>query len=293
MRLALVFLSIVGCDGSNIVNTGGQGEGDPEDSAALTTDTGWPQLSGEDFVYAESSSGELVVHFNDEQELDSQVSYRWAPPETGATALLCDIEGDGLDDVWLLTPDADGLFTVNIYRNEGGTWASSPSASTTSDRTLEGLQVFCADSDGDGLDELYLLKEKNSGLLGIPNVSGSLDWDGMVRGNTSLDPDSDWLPADYNGDGKDELGVFLGTTLSVWSLGGTTIAASSPLYEVATSGADGVVALDANADGLADLGLWNGTSLVVYAGTGTGIDSADKSVFAIGGAGRSFGADVR
>lgn len=292
MRIAILAMAVGGCTGGELLNTTNNGGDGAGDSAAELVDTAWPVASGEDFAYVDGSTGEVRVYFNDEGELENSVGLTWSPPEDASVTLICDADGDGLDDLWLFTA-SDDLFTVNIYGNQGGAWSATPTNTSTSDRSLDGLQFFCADSDADGRDELFIYKDKNGALLGVPNSGGNLDWSGMVWDTTAFDAESDWLPADYDGDGDDELGVYLDTTLSVWALGGNKLAADSALFEVATSGGSGVAALDVNADGLADVGLWNGTSLVVYAGTGSGIDTATKWVFSVGGSGRSFGADVR
>ena len=289
MRIFTLVL-VGGCAGAQVGKIGV-----PTDSTADTAakaDTGWPTTSGEDFAYFNPSKSEISVHYNDEQDIQIAEGASWVLAEVGATPLMCDYDGDGLSDIWLLTETDNKLFTVNIYLNQGGLWSSAPDASSTSDRALDELTAFCGDFDGDGRDDLYLFKTKNGGILGIPNKAG-LDWAKLERSTTHFGADAKFLPADYNADGVDELGVWEGVSLSVYSMTNYTYTATSADWSVATSGASTVLALDYNDDGRADLGMWNGTSLVIYRGTGATIDTSDKVVFAIGGTGTPFGGRFR
>lgn len=279
-------------DGSTTDTLGTQGT-DPPDSGSGPVETGWPIASGEGLALVDSDARTVGLHYNAEQFLSPAADTTWTIPAGNATVLLCDLDGDELDDAWVLTGGSSDL-QIAVYKNQGGTFASSASYTVTPGFTAQNFSYACGDFRGTGRADLFAFKKEVTKLFFYPNTGGALDVSGEVKTATSLSGNTRWIVDDYDGDGRDELGALAGGTLSVYRVsdGGAPDLSSALLSATVASGYD-VTTLDLNADERADLALWNGAAFIVALGDGQSFDQSSPEAFTISGSGEPQGARLR
>lgn len=269
-----------------------QETGDP-DTDTSPVDTGWDLPSGEDLALINEDADTLELHFNTEQNLSPTADKTWTVPGSGGDILLCDFDGDGLDDAWALGESSSGDLTVKIYPNEGGTFSDTATFSDTFGFDAANFTYTCGDLGGSGRADLVAFKPDNTKLFVYPNTGGGFDQDNPVKTSTSFGANTRWLPADYDGDGDDELGALAGGTLKVYQATERAIVTSSPIITISVLDDYEVTVLDLDADDRADLCQYNGAAFLIWPGDGSTFDQASSWVFTISGTGTPRGANLR
>lgn len=268
-----------------------------EDSVPLLDDsgpveTGWPVPTGEDVALIDPDERAVWMFFNDEQQIASTHSAVWSIPESGADVLLCDFDGDGLDDVWLLT-GGSGALRIAVYANEGGEFAREAVYEVTPGFNASNYSYACGDLNGSGKADLFAFKKDVQKGFVYANTGGALDTESPVKTSIPTSSGARFLAADVDGDGRDELGAHWGSSFAAWRVSEGSVQTSSEVAEATIPDGYEVAALDLDADELADLAIWNGAAFVVWPGTGAGFDNTRATAFILEGGGEPAGASLR
>ena len=263
------------------------------DTSDTQADTGWTLPSGEDLALIDEDADQVGMHFNAEQVLSAVADKTWTVPGSGGEILLCDFDGDGLDDAWALGAGDSGDLAIKVYLNEGGRF--SDTAGFTEDFTFAATNFTfgCGDLGGSGRADLIAFKPDNAKLFVYPNTGGGFDQDNPVKTSTSFGAYTRWLVADYDGDGDDELGALSGGALKVYQATERAIATSSPIINTSVLDDYEVTVLDLDGDGLTDLAQYNGAAFLVWPGDGAAFDQSRSWVFTVTGTGSPLGANLR
>ena len=258
-----------------------------------TVDTGWDLPDGEDLAFVNEDADLIGLHFNTDASLSPTPDKTWTVPGSGGQMLLCDFDGDGLDDAWALGENSSGDLTVKVYPNEGGSFADTESFSGSLGFNAVNYTYACGDLGGSGRADLIAFRADNARLFVYVNNGGSFDGDNPVKTNTSFGANTRWLPADYDGDGTDELGALSGGTLKVYRANERVVDTSSPIATGSVLDDYEVTVLDLDHDDRADLVQYNGAALLVWPGTGSSFDQAAGTVFTVVDTGTPVGANLR
>ncbi len=301
--LALALLTFGACSTPTVngpdKHTGAAHTGDTQelvqDSDTLRetgpVETGWPVVSGEDLALVDADAKTLSLIFNEEQQFGAPGA-TWTIPIADATVLLCDFNGDGLDDAWVLNSGTDDL-KIDVYPNTGSGFSSTSSYSVKPGFNAVNYSYACGDTRGTGHADFLAFKNGADKLFLYPNTGTAIDTTNVVKTTVDYDTGATWLVADFDDDDKDELGVLTGGTLEIYRMTDGKPETASPMITVAISGSYGVTTLDLDADDHADIGLWNGSAFVVWPGTGSGFDTANATAFIIDGTGSLVGGNLR
>lgn len=263
------------------------------DTQDTTVETGWTLPDGEDLAMVDDDAEQIGLHYNSEQVLSAAADRTWNVPGSGGDMLLCDFDGDGLDDAWALKAGDGGDLTINVYLNEGGRFSDSVGYSEQFTFAAANYTFGCGDLGGSGRADLIAFKPDNSKLFVYANTGGAFDQDSPVKTTTSFGANTRWLVADYDGDGDDELGALSGGTLKVYQATERAINTSSPLITVSVLDDYQVTVLDLDGDGETDLAQYNGAAFLVWPGDGSSFDQSRSWVFTITGSGKPVGANLR
>jgi hypothetical protein len=157
--------------------------------------------------------------------------------EFGTRAASCDVNGDGIDDVVIGAPDADGPDNLRpaageayIVHGRRGRWTGPLSITEIVDVWLTGAARFhllgrdleCSDLDGDGFGEALLSAPNARGPAGDRQTAGQVHvvWGGpalptyvdlaldpglLIYGRTGDQVGSPPITGDVNGDGRGDL----------------------------------------------------------------------------------------
>lgn len=238
-------------DDSTAPDDTGDSVTDSADSAVLTP-------PGEDFALYQSD-GELKAWFNQAIGFASQADRTQAVGDPGWASFLADFDGDGLDDLWQIEPDTA---TVTVYMNTGaeGGHRSPPDFTITTDfsRTFNWVM---GDWNGDGLDDVGQFNLNTGRMLTWLNTVGTFDADSKMATDLSAAETATLLAGDFDGDGSDDLGLYLDKRVDVYkSVDGVFV--STPILSVELGpGYVGAYAADLDEDGDADLCAWSGSTL--------------------------------
>ncbi len=255
-------------------------------------ETGWPVLSGEDLAMVDADARTVEMRFNTDQELDASPTMTWTIPMGDATVLLCDFDGDGLDDAWVMNT-TEGDLKLSIYRNTSGDFADTATYTVSPGFSAANYSYGCGDLRGTGHADFVAFKKEAQKLSFYPNTGSAIDVEGMVKSEVSVSSNTSWLIDDFDGDGKAELGALSGGTLTVWPMTDGVPQTSSALLTATVPEGYKATTLDLDADSLADLAIWNGAAFVVWPGTGSGFDTSAASAFVIDGNGKPVGGNLR
>ena len=212
---------------------------------------------------------------------------------SGGEILLCDFDGDGLDDAWALGTGDSGDLAIKVYLNEGGRFSDTAGFTDEFTFAATNFTFGCGDLGGSGRADLIAFKPDNAKLFVYPNTGGGFDQDNPVKTSTSFGAYTRWLVADYDGDGDDELGALSGGTLKVYQATERAITTSSPIINTSVLDDYEVTVLDLDADGLTDLAQYNGAAFLVWPGDGATFDQSRSWVFTVTGTGTPLGANLR
>lgn len=277
---------VVEADDSHPTN----GDSSAPDDSTGPVDTAWPIDPGEDLAVVRE--GNLEVHWNERLEIEGAVGLTWSLPGEGTVA-LCDLDGDGLDDVWLASPDGSNI-AITVYRNTGAGFTNTPALSTTAKQDPTAYYFGCGEFSGDGRADVMLWRTDRTRFLLYANSDGAFDFENASgKADTSLDADMQWVVGDFTGDGVDEIAVRESSKLTVVPVTDLNPQMNSPLYTYETQADYKLAALDVNRDGLDDLAQYNGSALVVVPGTGTSFDGASSTIYTITGDGTPLGGNLR
>jgi hypothetical protein len=293
----LVFLC--GCTAPKVAgpDTSG-GTGNP-DSGAQTDDshgpveTGWPVSSGDDVAMVDTTERSVKFHYNTEAMIDPVGDDPWTIPTSNAQVLICDLNADGLDDVWVLSGFGGGNLAINVYKNTGAGIATAPGYSLQPGFSADNFTYACGELSGAGGAELIAYKPDAQKIFIYPNTDGTIETTAVVKPALSGSVSAAWLTGDFDGDGTDELAQAVNGTLTAWHVTDGVPQTSAPLFSVDVADDYGLTTLDYDGDGKDDLGLWSGSALIVWPRTSDGFDTAHATAFTLEGSGVPLGADVR
>lgn len=199
-----------------------------------------------------------------------------------ANTVVGDFNGDGRDDV--LVQNGNDLA---IYRASGGpnrldeVWVAnnrvpSAPASTYFWTLAAGDRFFVADWNGDGKDDVYVLNTTSWGTrwLGLLRSNGTgletlIHYGGTIPGYGNLGANDQLFVADFDGDNKDDLYLFTGSSWSTKYMGLLRSTGSAIVGVTRYDGAipgwvmaanDKYYVADFNGDNKDDLYVFNGTN---------------------------------
>lgn len=281
--MLMLFLA---CSGKTPGDDGTSSDSGSSDSGEVI-DTS-PVLAGEDFALF-TSGAELEVWFNDNYDLpeDSEASFPLG--EQGDWTALGDFDGDGFDDFWQIE---DSAAKVRIYMNGGGTFEAEPSFEPTSG-VGQKRPAIAGDFDGDGRADMMLLNTTSGRALTFLNNTGGFDTDNKIAEYTELGEVGDFVAADMDGDGTDDLVQLAGSDIRIWKVNEGIIDESAMLMELNIPGAVQAFGIDLDDDGVAELGTWSGSTLNVYANDGSSIDTSNSKEFFLNTSGFALTGNVR
>lgn len=297
MRVACLLIVLSACE-STVQGPGTSGDTDTASDTSATQDshsaesveTGWPQVSGEDFAVIDAQAKELRVYWNDGGTISPTVGVGASLPYADGAYMFGDFDGDGLDDLWVAEPE-QSHFRLEVYANEGGIWSGQASYSAAVGMNPEAFRFVCGDFDGDGRADLGAFKTTALKMFLFGNNAGTFDFEEENKTVTALSAQTTWVAADVDGNGTDELLALDGEALSVYPVSAMTL--GIPLFSDTLPEGYQMAALDLAADGKADLALWNSAALVVRPGDGSAFSSAAAEVFTVADTGVPAGGNLR
>ena len=261
-----MLLLLMSCTGSP------EETGAPDDTAPTDTeDTGEapPAFAGDDFALWD---GELKVFFNVENTLETDVGREQAVGNPAHFTTLADFDGDGLDDVWQV---ADGSNKVNIFLNDGASWASEVVFDPKTG--AGGKELFVGDFNGDGKDDIAFFSGVGR-LVVVHNDLGQFWWDDRVVTEYALFAgDGQYGVMDLDGDGTDDLIHRSGSDLTVVQV--LDMVPGEVLLEMEATGVIDVVGIDIDDNGFDELGLWSGSTLRVHLNTNGALAETSTDIF--------------
>lgn len=239
-----------------------------------------------DLGYQETNDNSFHVNISGVFRGSGPGGGRWVSPNGfGTTAgryYVGDYNGDGRDDLGYFQP-SDNTFHVALSTGAGffgagsGLWIGSGGFGSKRDN------FFPADYNGDGFTDLGYFEDTNSSFHVTLSTGSGFNGPGSgvwVPAGGFGSPNGRYYVADYNGDGRDDLGFFEGATNSFHvaiSIGAGFFGPGSGLW--ITSGGFGTDGSryypgDFNGDRLADIGYFdtNNNTFSVAISTGAGIN---------------------
>jgi enediyne biosynthesis protein E4 len=152
---------------------------------------------------------------NDWEDLDREFLIPSNLSTEGPALAVADVNGDGLDDLFAggATDQASGLF----IQQTGGTFSVATLPAILGDRFTEDVDAVFFDADGDGDQDLYLLRGGSEEFINSPILADRLLMNDGTGHFGSSQPGSIPLimqngscirPADFDGDG--DMDLFLG-----------------------------------------------------------------------------------
>jgi len=293
----LVFLW--GCTGAKVAGPDTSGGTGNTETASQTDDsqgpveTGWPVASGDDVAMVDTTARSVKFHYNTESMIDPAGDAPWTIPASGTQIFICDLNDDGLDDIWVLSGFGGGNLSIDVYKNTGSGIATAPGYSMQPGFSADNFTYTCGDLDGAGGADLIAYKPDAQKLFIYPNTDGTIDTDGVIKTAITGSASTVWLTGDFDGDGTDELAQAVNGTLTAWHVTAGVPQTASPLFSESVVDDYSLTTLDYDGDGDDDLGLWNGSALIVWPRTSDSFDTAHATAFSLEGSGVPLGANVR
>lgn len=244
---------------------------DSADSATDSEDSVVPTPPGEDFALYQSD-GELLSWFNQAIGFNVQADRKQAVGSAGWFTALADFDGDGLDDLWQIQPDTA---TLTIFMNTGAEGGHrSPADFEIVTDFSRSFAWILGDWDGDGLDDVGQFNTNTGRMLTWQNAVGTFDANSKIATDLSAAETATLLSGDFDGDGSDDLGLFLDQKVEVYkSVDGAFL--TTPLLTVELGpGFLAAMAPDLDEDGVADLAAWSGSTLTWWLSQGGAFDPA-------------------
>jgi RHS repeat-associated protein len=207
----------------------------------------------------------------------STARFGTVPIDTGASytsaGYVLDFNGDGRAD--LLTKGPSSASTWYVYESTGsGNGTTSFTTRNTGIPKSEFSSAAPLDTDGDGLHDLVYVNSGGSAVYLRRNTGGAFGAPQLTSVQQLGRPiaqaaDGTGPPADFNGDGRQDLLVRHTDGLDAWQAylstgSGFQAGPPAPLY----AATDGVLVMDINADGLSDLLVLNSGAWKSYLSTG-------------------------
>lgn len=287
------------CTGGKVVgpDTSG-GTGNPEtgtqtDDSHAPIETGWPVSSGDDVAMVDTSERSIKFHYNTEADIDPVGDDGWTIPASNAKILVCDLNDDGLDDIWVLSGFGGGNLSVNVYKNTGSGFATAAGYTFAPGVTADNFVYTCGNLNGGGGADFIAYKPDAQKVFFYPNTDGTISTTAVVKTVVAGSASAQWITGDFDGDGSDELAQAINGTLTAWHVSSGVPQTDSPLISVAVPDDYSLTTLDYDGDGDDDLGLWNGSALIVWPHTGDGFDTAHATAFSLQGSGTPLGVNAR
>jgi hypothetical protein len=191
-----------------------------------------------------------------------------------------DFDGDGSPDL-AFAPDSSTLDNLELHYCNGQD-CGGPEASTVTGAPAGPWTILGADTTGDGVDELLVVRDTGDGLevVVLTNDGGNFAASSTLALGSDLAPASAQL-ADVDADGRNDLVLTstgdpqsnsYGSTLFVFNQDGNGGLQEGPVIE-AGDRITGYAFKDFNDDGIPDIGLRRTDLAIINVGLGPGFDS--------------------